>query len=274
MCKGVERNKEVCCSLLDLNIPPSLWHWTKKQANTQVHREKKRDFSPTQNGKTISRLRSLQTPRFFLLVAPLSVPDLDRSIGTFKATSCLWRWIVFMFKLKHVLYFPLNTFYPLLTTLLFSTLPPLKWTITTFPLCHNSDWMYFVSHKSRKISGVESWVQCGWMRRRRLPKTTACSCAATIPCNKHTRESTMKSKTRLTIYWICETLSTKASPNWIHRNAQLQFGSHSSLAAGLSVFLTIFESLGTWLKSLPSELHHTAPKGCLLLLTHPSPCPI
>lgn len=58
------------------------------------------------------------------------------------------------------------------------------------------------------------------------------------------------------------------------QNAQLHFVLHSSLVAGLSVFPTIFESLGTWLEPLPSELHHTTPKGCLLLLTHPSPQPI
>lgn len=41
----------------------------------------------------------------------------------------------------------------------------------------------------------------------------------------------------------------------------------------LSVFFppTIFESMGTRLEPLPSELHQTAPKGCLQLLTHPSP---
>lgn len=58
------------------------------------------------------------------------------------------------------------------------------------------------------------------------------------------------------------------------QNARLESGLHSSEAAGLSVFPSILESLGTWLEPLPSELHHTAPNGCLLLLTHPSPHPI
>lgn len=107
------------------------------------------------------------------------------------------------------------------------------------------------------------------MSGRRSPKAAACSCATIAHGNEHTRERSVKAKA-LTIDRICETLSGGGFSGLAPRRAGLQLGSHSSLGDARRVFQTILEYLGTWLQPLPSELQQTAPRGCLLLLTHPS----